>query len=225
MTILQFLGDFSDYECPLKDLSKQKETGEISKKGWSPSMKVWLNDTELLIRNRYDDVCLESIDIHVIDSHVKLDVWHTLVIGVKWYRFICLFVCLLGILLYFVSCCSSPSSSRSCSSHLHLSSFPRDSLHDGFLHVWHNGDNVIRKDHVATTMKADRDTVYQLRMGLYATDWHNQGRCQHKDKRVHLMLDKIAVARSFDLVDPDGWWYGPDGKLGVASRQESHDLE
>ena len=42
----------------------------------------------------------------------------------------------------------------------------------GFFKVWYDGNKMVDLQHVATTMKADQ-RPYAMRVGLYATDWHN----------------------------------------------------
>jgi hypothetical protein len=75
----------------------------------------------------------------------------------------------------------------------------------GSFKAWYDGKLVVHKTHVATTMKAD-NRPYTLRVGLYATDWHNHNnvRLGHQSKKT-IYIDKIAMGNSYEEVAPEIW--------------------
>ena len=59
---------------------------------------------------------------------------------------------------------------------------------EGFFKVYYDGKKLIDLKEVATTMKAD-NRAFAMRVGLYATDWHNH----HNHQAGKQVLDTLSV--------------------------------
>lgn len=73
----------------------------------------------------------------------------------------------------------------------------------GFYKLWFDGQKVLEKYNISTTVADDR--YFQMRVGLYANGWHDNGTMYGTQGTRSIWFDEIAAGTTFADADPDQW--------------------
>ncbi|KAL2872137.1 polysaccharide lyase family 20 protein [Aspergillus lucknowensis] len=73
----------------------------------------------------------------------------------------------------------------------------------GFFKLWFDGEKVLERSGIATTI--DDDRAFQFRVGLYANGWHDDGELKGDQGTRQIWYDEIAARTTFADADPEQW--------------------
>ena len=75
-----------------------------------------------------------------------------------------------------------------------------ESDESGVFKMWFNGDVIVDKSGVATTLNDDEN--FQFRVGLYANGWHDDGEMEGDQPTREVWYDEVAIGSSYEEVEP-----------------------
>jgi predicted RNA-binding protein (virulence factor B family) len=73
----------------------------------------------------------------------------------------------------------------------------------GFYKLWYDGVKVLEKFNINTTVADDR--FFQMRVGIYANGWHDDGGMLGSQGTRSIWFDEIGVGTTFADADADQW--------------------
>lgn len=73
----------------------------------------------------------------------------------------------------------------------------------GYYKLWYDGVKVLERFNLNTTVADDR--YFQMRVGLYANGWHDDGAMRGTQGTRSIWFDKIGAGTTFADADPDQW--------------------
>ncbi|TVY82839.1 hypothetical protein LSUE1_G002637 [Lachnellula suecica] len=73
----------------------------------------------------------------------------------------------------------------------------------GYLKLWYDGNKVLEKYNVATSVTDGRE--FEFRVGLYANGWHDDGQLKGTQGTRQVWFDEIGLGTTFADADPDQW--------------------
>jgi hypothetical protein len=74
---------------------------------------------------------------------------------------------------------------------------------DGFYRLWLDGEKILDKSGIATTV--DDDRAFQFRVGLYANGWHDDKQMKGSQGTRSVWYDEIAAGSTMADANPGQW--------------------